>query len=182
MGKIILEVLFLSAGSSYSILSRKFLDFCILGTENFPRTLLMYLSNTPSSDAVYFPTVLCNSRQFNRTIINHNLQYVSLNSRKEARVLNSSDFLDMIRSGAAFASPFQERDPILDKIDSEILHRSPGKPVPGGWCLGNSETDRCAVWGDADVLRPGVGAKRLEKHFIELFADGRLQSQQCIEE
>ncbi|CAH9087758.1 unnamed protein product [Cuscuta europaea] len=169
-------------GSPSSILSRKFIDYCILGTANFPRTLLMYLSNTPSSHSIYFPTILCNSRLFNRTIINHNLQYVSLNSRKETRLLNSSDFISMIRSGAAFSSPFQANDPILDQIDAQVLHRSSAKPVPGGWCLGNSEADKCAVWGDADILRPGVGAKRLQEHFISLLADGKFQSQQCVAE
>ncbi|VFQ72928.1 unnamed protein product [Cuscuta campestris] len=170
------------SGSSSFILSRKFIEYCILGTENLPRTLLMYLANAPSSNSIYFPTILCNSRSFNRTIVNNNLQYVPRNSRMEAGPLNSSDFASMIRTGAAFASPFQENDPILDKIDSQALHRSPGKPVPGGWCLGDTKADKCAVWGDADILRPGIGAKRLEKHFISLFADGKFQSQQCLVE
>ncbi|KAL3506305.1 hypothetical protein ACH5RR_031687 [Cinchona calisaya] len=167
-------------GSSSAILSRKFIEFCILGIDNLPRTVLMYLANTPSSHSVYFPTILCNSRKFNRTTINHNLQYVSLNSRKEPYLLNSSYYNDLVQSGAAFASRFLPDDPILHRLDQEILHRGPGKPVPGGWCLGDSGLDACKVWGDADVLRPGPGAKRLEKHLLELLSEGALRSQQCV--
>ncbi|KAL3828340.1 hypothetical protein ACJIZ3_017142 [Penstemon smallii] len=32
--------------------------------------------------------------------------------------------------------------------DQQLLLRSPGKPVPGGWCLGeSSKDDKCIVWG-----------------------------------
>lgn len=167
-------------GSSLAILSRKFIEFCILGTDNLPRTVLMYLANTPSSNSVYFPTILCNSQQFNRTTINHNLQYASLNSKKELHLLNSSYFNDLVQSGAAFASRFLPDDPILDRIDKEILQRGPGKPVPGGWCLGEAGLDLCKEWGDADVLRPGPGAKRLENHLLELLSKGTFRSQQCV--
>ncbi|XP_009758427.1 beta-glucuronosyltransferase GlcAT14A, partial [Nicotiana sylvestris] len=169
----------LFTGSSSAILTRKFIEYCILGSENLPRTLLMYLSNSPSSESVYFPTILCNSRKFNRTAINHNMLYASFNSRSQARRLNSSDFNDLLTSGAAFASPFKVDDPVLDQIDHELLHHNRDEPVPGGWCLGDSETNKCSVWGDAEILRPGPGAKRLEKHFLELFSNGSYLSDQC---
>lgn len=169
----------LFTGSSSAILSRKFTEFCILGSDNLPRTLLMYLSNSPASESVYFPTILCNSRKFNGTIINHNMQYASFNSRSQARRLNSSDFSDLVMSGAAFASPFKAGDPVLDKIDRELLHHNHDEPVPGGWCLGDTETNKCTVWGDAEIIRPGSGAKRLEKHFLELFSNGSYLSDQC---
>ncbi|KAK9289241.1 hypothetical protein L1049_017716 [Liquidambar formosana] len=158
----------LFTGSSSAILSRKFIEFCILGSDNLPRTVLMYLSNTPSSLPDYFPTVLCNSQQFNRTTVNHNLQYASL----EPRPLSSSDFDSMIQSGAAFATQFQLDDPVLDLIDQVALRRRSGEAVPGGWCLGESENDTCSVWGDADVLRPGPGAQRLEKNIVKLLSNG----------
>lgn len=82
-------------------------------------------------------------------------------------------------SGAAFASPFKVDDPVLDQIDHELLHHNRDEPVPGGWCLGDSETNKCSVWGDAEILRPGPGAKRLEKHFLELFSNGSYLSDQC---
>lgn len=156
------------------------MEFCILGTDNLPRTVLMYLANTPLSNSVYFPTILCNSWQFNRTTINNNLQYISLNSRKEPHLLNSSYYNDLVQSGAAFASRFLPDDPILDRIDQEILHRGPGKPVPGGWCLGESGVDLCEVWGDAAVLQPGPGAERLERCILGLLSKKTFSSQQCV--
>ncbi|KAK6781145.1 hypothetical protein RDI58_023329 [Solanum bulbocastanum] len=172
----------LFSGSSSSILSRKFIEFCILGTDNLPRTLLMYLSNSPSSSSVYFPTILCNSRKFNRTTINHNLRYASFNSRQEVLSLNTSDFNDLVMSGAAFAAPFKANNLILDQIDHELLHHKHDEPVPGGWCLGENETDKCTVWGDAEVLRPGPGAQRLEKRFVQIFSNGTFRSSRCIYE
>lgn len=172
----------LFSGSSSSILSRKFIEFCILGTDNLPRTLLMYLSNSPSSSSVYFPTILCNSRKFNRTTINHNLRYASFNSRKEALPLNTSNFNDLVMSGAVFAAPFEANNPILDQIDSELLHHKYDEPVPGGWCLGENETDKCTVWGDAEVLRPGPGAQRLEERFVQIFSNGTFRSSRCVYE
>ncbi|XP_059290820.1 beta-glucuronosyltransferase GlcAT14A-like isoform X2 [Lycium ferocissimum] len=172
----------LFSGSSSTILSRKFIEFCILGTDNLPRTLLMYLSNSPSSASVYFPTILCNSRKFNRTTINHNMKYASINSKQEARLLNSNDFNDLVMSGAAFAAPFKANDPILDQIDRQLLHHEHNKPVPGGWCLGDNETEKCTHWGDAEVLRPGPGSKRLEKSFVRIFTSGTFRSTRCVYE
>ncbi|GKB76202.1 beta-glucuronosyltransferase GlcAT14A [Tanacetum coccineum] len=172
--------LFLAEQSSpTSILSRKFVEYCILGTENLPRTLLMYLSNSLSSDSVYFPTVLCNSPQLNRTVVNHNLQYSAYETKHEPRLLHSDDFNDLINSGSAFASPFLPDDPILDRIDQELLNRGQGKPVAGGWCLGGESSDEaCSVWGDADVLKPGPGAKRLEQRMVELLSNETFISHQ----
>lgn len=169
----------LLVGSSTPLLSRKFVEFCILGTDNLPRTLLMYMSNTPSSTSVYFPTLLCNSHRFNKTTINHSFRYSSLDSRHRARLLNSTDFHDMVKSGAAFASTFDQDAPVLDRIDRELLNRDPNKPVPGGWCLGDSRDDKCGVWGDADVLKPGPGAKRLENRLVRLLS-GELT--RCVDE
>lgn len=166
-------------GSSMALLSRNFVEFCILGTDNLPRTLLMYLSNTPKPTSVYFPTLLCNSRQFKRTTINHSLLFSSLDSRQRIRQLNSSDFQELVQSGAAFASAFPQNDPILDRIDLELLQRSPNKPVPGGWCLGDSGDHKCSVWGDSDVLRPGPGARRLEKRLVRLLSK---EPTQCLDE
>lgn len=142
----------------------------------------MYLSNTPASNTVYFPTVACNSHQFNRTTINHSFHYASLDSRHELNFLNLSNFNDLFQSGAAFASPFKENDPVLDQIDHEILLRNPGKPVPGGWCLGNSVEDKCEIWGDSDVLKPGVAAKRLERRLVEFLSNGTALSYRCVDE
>uniref|UniRef100_A0A803Q4A6 Uncharacterized protein n=1 Tax=Cannabis sativa TaxID=3483 RepID=A0A803Q4A6_CANSA len=166
----------LFTGSSFAIYSRNLIEFCILGTDNLPRTLLMYFSNTPSALSSYFPTILCNSRQFNKTIVNHNLQYANFDKppKEEPRKVIPDDFDPMIQSGAAFASKFNLNDPLLDRIDQEILSRGRGDVVPGGWCLGEPRNSTCSVWGDADVLRPGPGAKRLEKLIVKLLSNGTL--------
>ncbi|GLT97862.1 hypothetical protein SLE2022_154060 [Rubroshorea leprosula] len=148
----------LFSGSSFSILSRSFIEFCIL--------------------------VVCNSHQFKRTVINDNLQYIAFNQSfmTKPHQLSSAEFDAMIHGGAAFASAFAFDDLVLDRIDREILERSPGKVVPGGWCLGEPGNRTCSVWGDADILRPGPGARRLEKHIVELLTNGRFHSRQCIVE
>ncbi|KAL3724644.1 hypothetical protein ACJRO7_029759 [Eucalyptus globulus] len=170
----------LFSGSTFAILSRNFIEHCILGTDNLPRTLLMYLSNTPSSLSNYFPTILCNSHQFNHTVVNTNLQYTFNKSMKgEYPELDLNDFDNSIKSGAAFASSFPTDESVLDRIDREILGRYPDKVVPGGWCLGESRNDTCSIWGDADVLRPGPGARRLEKFLVSFLSNGTVLSQQC---
>ncbi|XVF09442.1 hypothetical protein REPUB_Repub07fG0092900 [Reevesia pubescens] len=171
-------------GSSFTMLTRSFIEFCILGTDNLPRTLLMYFANTPYSFTNYFPTVLCNSDQFKSTVINHNLQYVAFNksSTKKPPPMNSAEFDAMIQSGAAFGTQFQFDDPVLDRIDLEILKRSFGKVVPGGWCLGEPGNDTCSVWGNADILRPSPGARRLEKRIVKVLSNDKFRSQQCLEE
>ncbi|KAF6171080.1 hypothetical protein GIB67_010948 [Kingdonia uniflora] len=169
-------------GSPSAILSRKFIDYCILGSDNLPRTALMYFSNMPSSQANYFQTVVCNSQEFNKTVVNHNLQYESWDTPPKLgqHVLGLNDFGGMVQSGAAFGSRFLLDDPVLDRIDLEILNREPGKVVSGGWCLGEDDKDPCTVWGDADILRPGAGARRLEKGIVRLLSNEAFHAQQCI--
>ncbi|KAL8162856.1 hypothetical protein V2J09_014345 [Rumex salicifolius] len=163
----------LFTGSQMAILNRKFVEFCVLSSDNLPRKLMMYLANTPSSLVHYFSTILCNSPEFIKTAINHNLQYASS--------FNATDMNSMIQSGSAFATGFVTDDDMLDFIDSELLGRSPGKLVPGGWCLG-PRNDTCVEWGHADILRPGHGAKRLENRLVELLSNGNFRSQQCVVE
>ncbi|KAJ4969294.1 hypothetical protein NE237_015995 [Protea cynaroides] len=172
----------LFTGLSSVVLSRKFVEFCIFGSDNLPRILLMYFSNMPSSQANYFQTALCNSLEFNKTTVNHNLQYVSWDDppKQKPRTLGSSDFDDMIKSGAAFGTPFPSEDPVLDRIDKEVLNRGSRRIVPGGWCLGDSDDDPCSVWGDANALWPGQGARRLEKRLVELLSKEAFHSHQCI--
>ncbi|XP_068666307.1 beta-glucuronosyltransferase GlcAT14A-like [Aristolochia californica] len=171
----------LFTGSSYVILSRKFVEFCILGIDNLPRILLMYYANTPSAHLNYFHTVLCNSPKFNNTTVNHNMQFVSWDDppKRDPRTLGLKDLKAMLESGAAFGTQFPENDPALDLIDQELLNRSLGRVVPGGWCLGGDD-DQCTQWGDADVLRPGPGAKRLAKSVVQLFSNGTQRSNHCI--
>ncbi|XP_042510694.1 beta-glucuronosyltransferase GlcAT14A-like [Macadamia integrifolia] len=168
---------------SSAVLSRKFVESCIFGSDNLPRILLMYFANMPSSQTNYFQTALCNSREFNKTIVNHNLQYMLWDNppKQKPRALGLSDFDDMIKSGAAFGTPFPLDDPVLDRIDKEILNRGAGRIAPGGWCLGESD-DPCSLWGDANALWPGQGSRRLEKRLVELLSKEAFHSHQCITE
>ncbi|CAH2052838.1 unnamed protein product [Thlaspi arvense] len=176
----------LFSGPSFSILSRNFVEHCVLGTDNFPRTLLMYLSNTPASISNYFPTILCNTHLFRKTIMNNNLLYLASNDTSQERYhqLNPNEFADMVETGAAFARGFRLDDPVLDGIDHELLGRLPGEVVPGGWCLGGSgkNSSSCSVWGDSGILRPGSGSDRLERRIVELLSNDWFKSHQCISE
>ncbi|KAE8718358.1 Hydroxyethylthiazole kinase family protein [Hibiscus syriacus] len=140
------------------MLTRTFIEFCILGTDNLPRTLLMYLANMPYPFPNYFPTILCNTDKFKRTDINHSLQV-------EMPLRQSSSLT--IR---------------YSTISTEFLKRKPGRVVQGGWCVGVPKNDTCSLWGDADILRPGPGAKRLEKRIVGLLSDTRFRSRQCPDE
>ena len=157
------------------------MEFCVLGVDNLPRILLMYFANTQYSLSSYFPTVLCNSRQFKRTVVNYNLLYtVDKPARGEPRALNSSDFDDMVHSGAAFGGKFQPDDEVLDLIDKKILGRHPQSFVPGGWCLGETGNGTCSIWGDAEILRPGPGSRRLEKAIVKLLSNDTFRSRKCM--
>uniref|UniRef100_A0A164Y2N5 Uncharacterized protein n=1 Tax=Daucus carota subsp. sativus TaxID=79200 RepID=A0A164Y2N5_DAUCS len=74
----------------------------------------------------------------------------------------------MIQSGAAFARKFKQDDPVLDKIDKELLHRKRGSFTPGGWCSGNPP---CSKVGNLNKLKPGPGAQRLQ-HLVAFLPVG----------
>lgn len=172
----------LFTGSISTILSREFVEFCITGSSNLPRTVLMYLSNVPSSQANYFPTVLCNTQEFKKTVINYNPNFAILGKppKLEQQPLGVKDLGLMIKSGAVFGSGFPLDDPVLDDIDQKLLSRKAHSIIPGGWCLGEADGDPCTVWGDTKVLRPGPGATRLERRLVELLSNGTLSYQQCV--
>ncbi|OVA07754.1 Glycosyl transferase [Macleaya cordata] len=150
----------LFTGSAWMVLSRSFVEFMILGWDNLPRTLLMYYSNFLSSPEGYFHTVICNVPEFAQTAVNHDLHYISWDvpPRQHPHTLTLNDTIKMIRSGAPFARKFKHDDPVLDKIDKELLHRTNDSFTPGGWCSGNPP---CSKVGNPNRLRPGPGSRRL---------------------
>ncbi|XP_078440483.1 core-2/I-branching beta-1,6-N-acetylglucosaminyltransferase family protein [Wolffia australiana] len=167
----------LFSGSGSVILSRRFLDYCILGIENLPRTLLMYYANIPSSHSNYFQTLLCNSAKFSGSVVNSDLRYTSQNW--SMGVLTVADIGELTQSGAAFAGRFEMNSPALDWIDRKLLNRQQGEILSGGWCLGKVTEGSCSVWGSPEVLNPGRGAQRLENLVVDHLSDDSFLSNQC---
>lgn len=173
----------LFTGSAWMVLSRQFIDYCIWGWDNLPRTVLMYYANFISSPEGYFHTVICNAQEFRNTTVNSDLHFISWDNppKQHPHHLNLADMQRMIDSNAPFARKFRRDDPVLDKVDSELLSRGPGMVVPGGWCIGGREngSDPCSVTGDTTVLRPGPGAKRMEILTSYLLSKEKFRPRQC---
>lgn len=155
----------LFVGSSWVMLSRSCLEFCIWGWDNLPRTLLMYYTNFLSSSEGYFHTVICNSQDFRNTTINYDMRFMLWNNPpyKQPINLTSSHFDLMIDSGAPFARKFVHNDPVLDRIDREILSKVEQKFVK-----------------DLNALRPSTSSKRLEKLLLKLLDTENFRPRQCI--
>ncbi|XP_009614444.1 beta-glucuronosyltransferase GlcAT14B [Nicotiana tomentosiformis] len=174
----------LFTGSAWMVLSRPFIDFCIWGWDNLPRTVLMYYANFISSPEGYFHTVVCNAQEFRNTTVNSDLHFISWDNppKQHPHYLTLDDMQRMVDSNAPFARKFPRDDPVLDKIDSELLFRGKGMLVPGGWCIGSRKngTDPCSVTGNITILRPTAGAKRLEKLIGSLLSNENFRSNQCI--
>lgn len=170
-------------GSAWMILTRNFMEYCIMGWDNLPRTVLMYYANFVSSPEGYFHTVLCNTREFRNTTVNDDLHYVLWDSppKQHPITLSAEHFANMTTSGSAFARKFRADDPVLDRIDKELLGRKREHVTPGGWCLGsNLWGDPCAVSGDPNILRPGSGFKRLEALVRRQLSAEVFRSHQCV--
>ncbi|KAF5181362.1 Beta-glucuronosyltransferase glcat14a [Thalictrum thalictroides] len=168
----------LFTGSAWMVLSRHFVEFCIGGWDNLPRTLLMYYTNFLSSPEGYFQTVICNVPLFQGTTVNHDLHYISWDNppKQHPHTLSLNDTDSMISSDAPFARKFRKDDPVLDKIDKELLHREKGGFTPGGWCSG---MPLCSKVGDPTNLRPGPGARRLAHLMAKLLLAPMETRTQC---
>lgn len=170
-------------GSAWMVLSKPFIDYCIWGWDNLPRTVLMYYANFISSPEGYFHTVICNAQEFRNTTVNNDLHFISWDNppKQHPHHLDLADMQNMVDSNAPFARKFQQDNPVLDKIDSKLLERGQGMFVPGGWCIGSKEngTDPCSVIGNTTVLRPGPGAKRLESLISSLLSTENFRPRQC---
>lgn len=168
-------------GSAWVILTRAFVEYCIWGWNNLPRTTLMYYTNFVSSPESYFHTIICNTKEFQHTAISHDLHYIAWDSppKQHPRSLTMKDFDKMINSSAPFARKFHKDDPVLDKIDKELLGRT-YQFAPGAWCIGSSEggANPCSLRGDDSVFRPGPGAERLLELIKKLLSED-FSSNQC---
>ncbi|XP_068634276.1 beta-glucuronosyltransferase GlcAT14A-like [Aristolochia californica] len=175
----------LYTGSAWMALSRSFAEYCVVGWENLPRTLLLYYTNFVSSPEGYFQTVICNSKDFKNTTISHDLHYISWDNppKQHPRSLGLRDFKRFIFSNAAFARKFKEGDRVLNKIDREVLHRYNDRFSHGGWCSERGKrTETCSGLGrgqGAGVLRPGAGSRRLKALFNKLISNKNFRKKQC---
>ncbi|KAG0447579.1 hypothetical protein HPP92_028253 [Vanilla planifolia] len=168
----------LFTGSAWMVLSREFVEFCIWGWDNLPRILLMYYTNFLSSPEGYFQTVICNSPEFNSTVVNYDLHYISwdIPPKQHPHVLTLKDFEKMVRSNAPFARKFKKDDAVLDTIDVEQLRRTKGSATPGGWCTGDLN---CSDVGDEGRLVPGPGYERLAQIIDKYVLSKEFQRHQC---
>ncbi|KAH1233213.1 Beta-glucuronosyltransferase GlcAT14A [Glycine max] len=171
--------------SPWVILSRSFLEYCIFGWDNLPRTLLMYFTNVKLSQEGYFHSVVCNAPEFKNTTVNGDLRYMIWDNppKMEPLFLNVSVYDQMVESGAAFARQFEVGDRVLDMIDKKILKRGRNQAVPGAWCSGRRSwwVDPCSQWGDdVTILKPGPQAKKLEESVSSLLDDWSSHTNQCL--
>ncbi|XP_051150592.1 beta-glucuronosyltransferase GlcAT14A-like [Andrographis paniculata] len=171
-------------GSPWVVLTRSFLEFCIFGWDNLPRTLLMYFNNAVLPQEFYFHSVVCNSPEFKNITVNADLRYFVWDDppKMEPHFLNSSDYQEMIKSGAAFARQFERDGPVLDMIDKNILKRGHNRATPGAWCQGRRGwlMDPCSKWGDVNVVKAGPGAKKFKTSLNGILDDWKAGSNSCM--
>ncbi|XP_039143684.1 beta-glucuronosyltransferase GlcAT14B [Dioscorea cayenensis subsp. rotundata] len=170
-------------GSPWVILSRSFLEYCIVGWDNLPRTLLMYFTNVPLPQEGYFHSVLCNAPEFQNKTVNNDLRYMAWDNppQMEPHLLNVTDFDEMSKSGVPFARQFKKDDPVLDMIDETILDRSYYRPVPGAWCSGKRRwwTDPCSQWKDVNIVKPSRWVENFGKVMKKLVDDWNSDLDSC---
>ncbi|KAH7434715.1 hypothetical protein KP509_06G031900 [Ceratopteris richardii] len=171
-------------GSAWVVLTRSFVEYCVWGWDNLPRTILMYYANVVSSPEGYFHTVICNTKEFRNTTVNHDLHHIVWDTppKQHPLSLHLEHFNEMRDSGAPFARKFERDDPVLDKIDTQLLMRPFDHFTPGGWCIGNTENNTypCSRRGDLNVIEPGPGAKRFQKLLMKLLTPEGYLANQCI--
>ncbi|KAL4302810.1 hypothetical protein GQ457_10G016480 [Hibiscus cannabinus] len=174
----------LFTGSAWMMLSRPFIEYCLWGWDNLPRIVLMYYANFLSSPEGYFHTVICNAKEFRNTTVNHDLHFISWDNppKQHPHFLTLNDYQQMVDSNAPFARKFGKNEPVLDKIDSELLGCNADGFVPGGWFNkeGNSNiTLAHHTQTNTTELRPGPGVERL-KHLINgLLSSEDFHAKQC---
>lgn len=172
----------LYTGSAWTILSRSFAEYSVVGWDNLPRTLLLYYTNFVSSPEGYFQTVICNSEDYKNTTANHDLHYITWDTppKQHPRSLGVKDYRRMILSSRPFARKFKKNDAVLDKIDRELLRRYKGQFAYGGWCArsgkrhGTCSGLRSENYG---VLRPGPGSRRLQNLLTKLLSEKNFKRQ-----
>lgn len=174
----------LFTGSAWMMLSRPFVEYCLWGWDNLPRIVLMYYANFLSSPEGYFHTVICNADEFRNTTVNHDLHFISWDNppKQHPHFLTVDDYESMVESNVPFARKFGKDDPVLDKIDSNLLGRRADGFVPGGWFTdeGNASTVLPRIYlKNTTELKPGPGAQRLKRLMSSLLLADDFSSTHC---
>ena len=167
------------------MLSRPFVEYCLWGWDNLPRTILMYYANFLSSPEGYFHTVICNVEEFKNTTVNHDLHFISWDNlpKQHPHFLTSENYKSMVNSNAPFARKFGKREAVLDKIDSELLRSNSNGFVPGKWLATENGNDTVGssyrVVNDTSEIWPGPGADRLKNLVRKLLSKENFRPRQC---
>lgn len=174
---------FQNSGSAWTIISRSFAEYCIIGWENLPRILLLYYTNFVSSPEGYFQTVICNSKGYKNTTANNDLHYITWDNppKQHPRSLGLKDYRKMVLSSRPFARKFKKNDPVLDKIDRELLKRHRGQFSFGGWCSQGGRHKACSGLKTENygVLNPGPASRKLKNLLTKILSDKMFHKQQC---
>uniref|UniRef100_A0A803LHB9 Uncharacterized protein n=2 Tax=Chenopodium quinoa TaxID=63459 RepID=A0A803LHB9_CHEQI len=176
----------LYTGSAWMMLSRPFVEYCLWGWDNLPRTVLMYYANFLSSPEGYFHTVICNVEDFKNTTVNHDLHFISWDNppKQHPHFLTVDDYEKMVESNAPFARKFGRKEAVMNKIDTELLGSDDNGFVPGKWLVRENEnsTDGSlsfSVVNGTIELRPGPGADRLKRLIKKLLSKENFYPRQC---
>lgn len=176
----------LYTGSAWMMLSRPFVEYCLWGWDNLPRTVLMYYANVLSSPEGYFHTVICNVEEFKNTTVNHDLHFISWDNppKQHPHFLTVEDYERMVNSNAPFARKFGRKEAVMDKIDSELLGNDANGFVPGNWLVREDINSTVGSLSNAVVtstaeLRPGPGADRLKHLIAKLLSEENFHPRQC---
>lgn len=174
----------LFTGSAWTMLSRPFMEYLLWGWDNLPRIVLMYYANFLSTPEGYFHTVICNAEEFRNTTVNHDLHFISWDNppKQHPHVLTLNDYQNMVDSNASFARKFRRNEPVLDKIDSELLGRKVDGFVPGSWFDGGDANDTISqyILRNITSLRPGPGAQRIRSLISGLLSDKDFNTKHCL--
>lgn len=174
----------LFTGSAWTMLSRPFMEYLLWGWDNLPRIVLMYYANFLSTPEGYFHTVICNAEEFRNTTVNHDLHFISWDNppKQHPHVLTLKDYQNMVDSNASFARKFRRNEPVLDKIDSELLERKVDGFVPGSWFDGGDANATISqyILRNITSLRPGPGAQRIKSLISGLLSDKDFDKKHCL--
>lgn len=85
----------------------------------------------------------------------------------------------MVQSNRPFARKFKKNDPVLDKIDRELLKRGKKQFAFGGWCSESANGCGDLMAEGYGVLRNGAGSERLRILLKRLVSAENLSKRRC---